>query len=89
MTQGGKEMMVGRWRSMLGRLDDRDADQSYSRLSQLLYGLVSKFPLTYHGEIINEGSVTFNIGCEGTGLKLPTCHVETDRAVNSVTKWTT
>jgi hypothetical protein len=31
MTQGGKEMMVGRWQGMLGRLDIRDTlDQTYS-----------------------------------------------------------
>ena len=30
MTQGGKEMMAGRWRSMLGRLDVPEAlDQTY------------------------------------------------------------
>ena len=30
MTQGGKEMMAGRWRGMLGRLGIQDAlDQTY------------------------------------------------------------
>jgi hypothetical protein len=34
MIQGGKEMMAGRWRGMLDRLDVRDAlDQAYSRVS--------------------------------------------------------
>ena len=36
MTQGGKEMVVGQWRGMVGRLDIRDAlDQleGFSRLA--------------------------------------------------------
>jgi hypothetical protein len=34
MTEGGKEMVAGRWRGILGGLDVRDdLDQSYPTLS--------------------------------------------------------
>ena len=64
MTQDGKETMAGRWPGMLGGLDVRDTlDQSYLRLSQLVHSM-SRFPLTYQSELINEDwgeGITFSI----------------------------
>ena len=59
IIQGGKEMMEGRWRDMLGRLDARDAlDQSYSGALGTFSNPVSKSRLTYHREFINEDSAS-------------------------------
>ena len=71
MAQGGKEMMVGRWRSMLGRLDVQDAlDQSYSGLSTSAIRRVD-FPLTYHSELIDEDSALFSAKSEENVPTLP------------------
>ena len=59
MTHGSKDMMALaglRRPGTLGRLDVRDAlHQSYLRLSQFS-NPVSKFPLTYHSEVIDRDS---------------------------------
>ena len=59
MTKSRKETMVGRWRGILGRLDDGVAPGQGYRDFVSYFGIpVSEFPLTYRcDELIDEVSV--------------------------------
>ena len=58
MTQGGREMMAGRWRDILGRVDNRgDPGRGYRNILSCFVTLVIKFPLTHCDELIGEVSV--------------------------------
>jgi hypothetical protein len=59
MTQSRKEMMVDRWRGILGKVDDRVAPGQGYRDFVSYFGIpVSEFQLTYRrDELIDEVSV--------------------------------
>ena len=67
MTQpeGGREMMAGRWRDLLGRVDNGiDPGRDYRNILNCYFNLVRKFPLTHCDELIGEVSVWVGKGEE-------------------------
>jgi len=62
MTQGDKEKMAGRRREMQGKRDERDdLEKGYSKLGTFSNPM-SKFPLTYHSELMDEDPALFGVG---------------------------
>ena len=58
MTQGRREMMAGRWRDILGKVDNGvDPGRGYENILSCFVTLVSNFSLTYCDELIGEVSM--------------------------------
>ena len=60
MTQGGREILAGRWRDMLGKVDNPSRigpGRGYRNILSCFVTLVSNFPLTYCDKFIGEVSM--------------------------------